>query len=363
MKFEKISYLSWAKTRGGFTVDLSRSGMESGGFEVGGEEGVREAGGVLNGHHPYGYEPLIEKIARRFSVKRENVVPTLGTSAAIFLVCAALLKPGDEVIVEKPAYEPLLAVPRSFGAVVKRLERKFDKRYRVDAERMLSLLRPRTRLVVLTNLHNPTGVLTPEKDMRTTALMLKRRNIFLFVDEVYLAFLEGYRKKSAFSLEENVVTASSLTKVYGLGGLRGGWVLAPSALAERIRWIIDYIYVEGVFPGEKIACRLFGRLDDIHAKNRKRIEKNRKIVGDFIKSDHRVEWVEPDGGVVCFPRIRGGKAGDKTADILLSKYGTRVVPGSFFEDPACIRLGFGIKTDVLRQGLKNLKSALDFLSA
>ncbi|MBN1272145.1 MAG: pyridoxal phosphate-dependent aminotransferase [Candidatus Aminicenantes bacterium] len=356
MKFEKIEYLCWAKSREQFSIDLARSGMECPPLS---ENYLEEWKGAVNGPHPYGYAPFIEKLSRRFSVDKNNIVPALGTSSAIFFVCAALLEPGDEVVVEKPSYESLRAVPRSFGAVLRRLDRTFEEGFSVNPDRLSSLLNARTRLVMLTNLHNPSGVLIPRAVMKETAKMLASKKIFLFVDEIYLEFMEEELGKTMFSLGDHIITASSLTKVYGLGGLRSGWVFAPSRLAEKIRTIIDHVYVEGVFSGERFAYLLLDRLEEIHKTNRKLIERNFSLVREFVRSAKNLEYVEPDGGVVCFPRVEGNKRGDTVAEILLREHGTRIVPGSFFEHPDFFRLGFGVKTSELRRGLKNLRAVLD----
>jgi aspartate/methionine/tyrosine aminotransferase len=353
MKIDPIVYMEWAKSRPLAKINLSRSGLPDRSFD---DLNLERADLDINGEHPYGYPPLIEAIASRYRVDEKNVLPTLGASQAVFITCAVLLEPGDEVLIEKPAYEPLLAVPRFFKADIKRFERKFEDGYMVDLDHFQSLISPRTKLVVLTNLHNPSGVLLSPAALKKLALAAAEEGAMVLVDEIYLEFLDG--KETAFHGADNVIIASSLTKAYGLGGLRCGWILAPSFLTEKMRRFMDHDNVEGVFIGEQISAKVFNRLDSIQAKNKPDIEKNLALVRDFIRREKKLRWVEPAHGIVCFPRIEARLDGGQLARLLQEKYETSVVPGYFFEEPKHFRLGYGVPIPVLKQGLENIRSVL-----
>jgi len=312
----------------------------------------------IDGEHGYGYEPLLEAIAAKYRVREENVVSTLGASQALFSVCAVLLQPGNEVLIEKPVYEPLLSVPRAFGAKILRFGRKYKQRYEVNFEEFASLLSSRTKLVILTNLHNPSGALLSRPALRKLAAAAEKKKALILVDEIYLEFLDGEEGETSFSLAPNLIVISSLTKVYGLGGLRCGWILAPAQLAERMRKLMDYILVEGVFIGEQISAKVFVQLDSIKAKNKPLIEKNKSMIRDFIQGEERLSWIEPAQGVVCFPRVEAPMNGDNLAELLQEKYDTSVVPGSFFEEPQHFRLGYGLPSSLLAEGLENIRKAL-----
>lgn len=355
MRFERIKYMDWFKTRPTVKYDLCRSGVESLSMK---NLGVTLGHIDIYGENVYGYPPLIEAIAARYGVKEENVVTTLGTSCAIFLACAAMIDPGDGVLVEKPAYEPLLAVPKAMGAAISRCERKFGEGYQIDLERFESIVSPQTRLIILTNLHNPSGVLLSRSEVREMAKIAKKKSASLVVDEIYLDFLEGQENETSFLQEENIVVISSLTKVYGLGGLRCGWILASPELADRMRRIIDYFNVEGVFMAEQLSSKAFRRLGFIKKKNQERIEQNRHAVKRFIQEEEKLSWVEPAGGIICFPRVEGDLSGDGLAEILRRKYDTAVVPGSFFEEPQHFRLGFDVSFETLARGLENIRKVL-----
>ncbi|UCC40038.1 MAG: pyridoxal phosphate-dependent aminotransferase [Candidatus Aminicenantes bacterium] len=355
MRFETIGFIEWMKTRARTKIDLTRSSVRN--FSLKNLNVKREELEIF-GPNDYGYPPLLEAVASRYKVKEENVVTAVGSSHAIFLVCAALIERGDEVLIETPVYEPLLAVPRAFDAVTKRFERRYDNGYQIDLEKFASLLSPKTKLIVLTNLHNPTGALLSRRDLRDLVGIAHKSGAQVLIDEIYLEFLEGAESETSFSTEENIIVISSLTKVFGLGGLRCGWILASSALAKRLRSIIDYINVDGVFIGEQISAKIFDQIDSIKDESKETLEKNMSMIANLIRKEEKLSWVEPAGGVVCFPRVEAGLSGDELASLLLERYDTSVVPGSFFEKPQHFRMGFGVRPDTLARGLENIKKVL-----
>ena len=157
-------------------------------------------------------------------------------------------------------------MPRALGARVRRFERRFEDGYRLDVDGLLERLTPGTRLILLTNLHNPSGVRAGQDELRTLAERAGERGVWLVVDEVYLEFLPPGEDRTAFNLAPNVVTLSSLTKVFGLGGLRRGWILAPRDLAGRLLQMRNYLFNEEVYLEEQISLRLFPRLDDFRGQ-------------------------------------------------------------------------------------------------
>jgi hypothetical protein len=355
MQFKKIEYMEWAKTKADLKINLCRSGVPDLALK---DLRLNLDDLEINSEYSYGYPPLKEAIAARYGVKEENVVTTIGTSQGLFYVCATLLERGDKVLVEEPAYEPLLAVPRLFGAHILRLERKFENKYQIDWEGFESLVASNIKLVILTNLHNPSGALLPRSEISKLASLAQKKGFIVFIDEIYLEFWDGEESQTAFSCGENIVVGSSLTKVYGLPGLRCGWLLTPSSLAEQMRKLMDYVNVEQVFIGEQISAKIFPLLDAIKNKNRPLISQNSEMVKEFIREERKLSWVEPAQGVICFPKLETRANGDELARVLREKYETSLVPGRFFERPRHFRLGFAVPSAVLAQGLKNIKEVL-----
>ncbi len=358
MRFGTIRYMEWHKTRAEAGIDLCRSGITPRPLE---DLDLRLEDLALSGNDFYGYPPLLERIAGRFDVTTENVVSTLGTSHGIFVVCSALLSTGDRVAIERPAYEPVLAVPEAFETEVVQFDRHYGNGWTIDPDEFEASVPNGTTLVALTNLHNPTGIFLSDEEVVRLAGIAASKGAWLLIDEVYREFLDDCRGTTAFGLADNILVSSSLGKVYGLGDLRCGWVFAPPDLAERMRRIIDYINVEGVFIGERVATLAFEQLDTLITRDREQAELNRILVTDFMTEESekgRLSWVEPAGGVTAFPRIEAPMTGDELAGILLRDHDTALTPGSFFEVPDHFRLGFGGDTEGLTTGLENISRVL-----
>ena len=357
MEFEPVAHMEWAKLRSEARINLSRSGVPGLCLR---DLGLDLEGIDINGPHPYGYPPLLEAIAARHGTGTANVIPSIGTSMAIFHVSAALLGPGDTAAVEKPAYEQMRACPRALGARVVRFDRTLEEGYRVDPGRLAAAIPSGTKLVLMTNLHNPSGVWLSPDEIRAVADAAASRGAWLFVDEVYLEFMPGPLARTAFGLAPNIITAASLTKVFGLSGLRCGWILVPDALVSTFRRALDHFFVEPCYPAEQISARAFPLLDRIKEDRRPVWEARRRRVVGFVAGEKRLTWIEPDAGIVGFPRVAGGvDAGDSLARVLREGYDVSIVPGSFFENARHVRLGFGIDEDVLEQGLAAIRGGLD----
>src|ERR1700730_16595042 len=207
-------YMKWAKTRPKVKYDLALSGILNLPFV---ELGATIEDLDLNGDNAYGYQPLIDALAAHCQVERESVVTISGgTSMANHLAMAAVLEHGDEVLIEEPTYEPILAVARYFGAEIKRFPRLFEHGYRMDVEEIAKQIAPRTRLIVLTNLHNPSSVLVDEETLRKIGELAREAGARVLVDEVYLEAMFEAAPRSSVHLGPEFIATSSLTQGYGL---------------------------------------------------------------------------------------------------------------------------------------------------
>lgn len=357
MEFKPIKYMEWMKTRGHAKYDLCSSGVSSLSLK---ELGIGIEDLEIYGENSYGYLPLIQAIVDRYKVHEDNVMLAVGTSHALFMVCALLLnlRNGNEVLVERPAYEPLWAVAQAFGGQIVRLDRKYEQGYAFDLDEFEKHLSENVKFVLLTNLHNPSGTSLSSSMLKDIAVAANKKGVFLVVDEVYLEFLDGEAGQTSFHLADNIIVISSLTKVFGLAGLRCGWILAPPKIVEKMKNFLDYSLVEGVFIGELISSKMFDRLASIKSKKMKRIHQNVNLIKGFIESESRLTWIEPAGGIICFPRIEYGLSGDELARILREDFDTLIVPGSLFESPRHFRLGMDVESFVLAEVLENIKEVL-----
>jgi aspartate/methionine/tyrosine aminotransferase len=312
----------------------------------------------INGSPGYGYPPLIERLAARFRVPPACVVCATGTSMALHLAMAALLEPGDEVLVEKPAYDVLYAVPQYLGAEVKRFIRRPEDGYALPLAEIARQLSSQTRLIVLSNLHNPTCALTDETALRTVGELARQVGARVLVNEVYLDACFTGRPQTAFTLGDPFLSVSSLTKVYGLGGLRCGWILAEPALARRI-WRLGDLF-ENNFPhvAERLSVIALDHLAPLAERAQRILDTNRRSLHEVLGGRSDLEWHFPAVGTTAFPKLKGGRVLEFCAR-LREHFETAVVPGHFFERPDHIRIGLGGDPAATRTGLERIAEALD----
>jgi len=351
------SYMHWAKTRSVAKYNLATSGL--GNLKLRDLRVSLDDLEITNGG--YGYKPLIESIAKRYRVAPEKVVTAAGTTFANHLAMAALIKPGDEVLFEHPAYEPMLALAHYLGGDVKRFSRRFENGFRIRLEELEALVTSNTRLIVLTNLHNPSGVLIDDATIKEIGEIARKIGARVLVDEVYMETLFEELPRTSFHLGKEFVVTSSLTKAFGLSGLRCGWILADSELARRMWLLNDLFAATPVHAGERLSVVAMQQLSEIGGHAKQLLERNRRILNEFLDARGDLEVVRPEFGTVMFPRVRQGTS-ERLCQLLREKYETSVVPGSFFEMPAHFRVGIAGDTDVLKSGLERLGLALDELS-
>ncbi|MDQ3626265.1 MAG: pyridoxal phosphate-dependent aminotransferase, partial [Verrucomicrobiota bacterium] len=231
----RAPYMEWAKTRSQARFNLATSGIMSVPSAEFPLPGNRLA---ITGPGGYGYAPLQERIAAHNRVPVECVVAAAGTSMANHLAIAAVVRPGDEVLVEEPAYGPLLDVPRYLGARVTRFARRFENGFAVDVAALERAITSTTPLIILTNLHNPSGALITAGTLRQIGALAQSCGARVLVDEAYLEMMFAADAPFAFRIgqelfgagENPFIVTNSLTKVYGLSGLRCGWILAAPEL-------------------------------------------------------------------------------------------------------------------------------------
>lgn len=347
--------MEWAKTRPSPRFDLAGSNVLACAVED--LEGARDAV-AFAGKNDTGYAPLLESVASRYGVTPAQVTTAQGTSGANFLVCAALLELGDDVLIEAPGYDPLLGAPRLLGANIVRFERRFEDGWVLDPALVARAFTPRTRLVIITRPHNPTGALAAPGALQAIGKLAAERGAHVLVDEVYLDASDASAIPAA-TFGEAFISTSSLTKSYGLAGLRSGWALSSAPVADRIRRARDVVDGTGSIVTERLSVLAFEQLDKLIARSRALLRINGALVREFLHARPELQYVEPSGGTVVFPRIRGVANADRFAERLMTERETAIVPGRFFGAPAHFRLGFSGETEPLRGGLAAIGAALD----
>ena len=359
-------YMDWAKRHTpGPRYNLAKSGAPSLSWE---ELAIDPAAMFTKIRGAYGDDELKARIAARYGVPVEEVVLTVGSSLAYPLVEMALLRRDDVVLVETPCYEVLSTLPELLGAEVRAMNRGEKgtppwrghpaRGFHLPVERIVDALGEGARLVIASDLHNPTGRGIGEAEILAVAEACEANDAWFLVSEVYRDFKPG-PVGTARALHPRIVTVSSATKVYGLGGLRVGWIFAPVELADRLRRLTDYFHVENPGPSHAILLQLWHRLDEIRERHRALGARGWEITRAWIESRDDVDVVAPDGGMICFPRIKSrGSARDLVAK-LEAEHETIVVPGMELGLPKHVRIGFGLDEETLREGLARLGTVLD----
>jgi aspartate/methionine/tyrosine aminotransferase len=354
MRHKHSDYMNWSKTQSRARFNLATSGVAS--FPLR-ELPVDLNELEINGENSYGYAPLQHAIAAHHGVDPDCVVESAGTSMANHLAMAAIVEPGDEVLIEHPAYGPMLDIARYLEANVKRFTRAEENGWAIDSEEVRRSITTNTRLIVITNLHNPTSVLTPDSVLREIGDIARSVGALVLVDEVYLDAVYENTPQTSFHLGPEFVVTSSLTKVYGVSGLRCGWILARPDLAREMHRLNDLYSATPVHPGELLSVAAFEHLDLLRERARRIVDADRKLLCDFLAEQTTLSAVSTPWGTASFPRLVNGKT-ETFLERLRTEFDTSAVPGRFFEMPDHFRIGMGVNTEMFAEGLNRISRAL-----
>lgn len=351
-------YMEFAKLHVGATYNLGTSGIA--GYPLSGLP-VKLTDLEINGESFYGYAPLIERLAKKNDVARENVFYSLGTSMANLLAFAACTEPGDEVLTETPGYELIDYALKFLGVELRFYHRLFEDEYRIDVDEIERNLTPQTKLIVITNLHNPSGALTDDGTLRRIGELARSVGARVLVDEVYLELLFDDKPATSFHLDpQTFVVTNSLTKAFGLSGIRCGWVLADAKLVENMWHLADVHYGIPSHPAELLGCVALDNLGKVAARAQSILKENRAALNAFLDSRKDLAVVRNQYATVVFPRLLKGTV-EQLDEILRGKYETSVVPGKYFGQPQHFRVGIGADPAMTKGGIRRLGLALDEL--
>ncbi len=332
------------------------------------ELGVRLDDMVLFYGEHVGHPGLVELIAKAGSgpagaAEPADVLVTAGAAGALFIIATTLLEKGDHLVVVRPNYATNIFTPRAIEADIGYLDLSFEEGFAVDVDKLLALMTPKTKYVSITLPHNPTGQMMSEADLRRLVEAVDQAGCRLLVDETYREMTFGEVLPCAATLSDRAISVSSLSKTYGIPGIRIGWLVCKDRkLMETLLGAKEQIGICGSVIDEEVAYQALRQRDvwlpEIHG----RIRSAFSLVKDWIAHEDLMEWVEPKGGVVSFPRIKpeAGVETDEFYRVLTDEFGTYVGPGHWFEQPRnYFRLGFGWpSSDELRGGLHGISQAL-----
>lgn len=353
----RVTYLEWAKAQRDIPgrIHLLDSGMATPLSAL----GLDPARMLEAAPPPSGDLEVPRLLSRRYGVPRDEVFPAIGTSAGLFMAAAALLAPGDTVLVESPGYESLWRIPEALGARVVRFPRSHGDGWALDPRRVLDAWTAETRMVLVSDLHNPTGCTAGDAALARLAETAAERDAWLLVDEVYRDFRPG-PVGTARTLGERVVAVSSLTKVYGLGGARLGWVLAPAAVVRRMRALINVVHGLDPAPLQPLFTAALEQAEALRERGLAASARGWEMVQAWSRRHPRLRVDEPAGGICAWVGLPPGTTGTEAAE-RFARAGVSVVPGAMFGDDSGVRVSFGVPQETLREGLAIMDRVLEDL--
>jgi len=356
----RFPYMFWAHEQCARTPHvLTQSGMPNADPAL-----FSALGGIDLAHPGAGALPEVEeRLARIFRVERSRVIVTLGASGGMYLAAARWFRPGTRVIADRPSYEPFRALPARFGAETIEVERRLEDGWRLDPAAVRSALAGARGPghVFFANSHNPTGARSEAGDLREMAAAAAERGGRLIVCEVYMEYAPQEERVHACHVAPNGVSIGSLTKAYGLGPLRAGWMILGEEVAHERQALIDQLYLDYVDPPTISLRAMASALDQLEALARpiaRVARESRPIWERWLRETEGVRAFVPERGIIAFPRIEGVSDSHALCEFLVREHQVDVVPGEFFGAPGHIRVGCAQPPELLRAGLQRLAQGI-----
>jgi aspartate/methionine/tyrosine aminotransferase len=353
----RSEYMEWAKAKQSAKYTLALSGIKPMTLD---ELGAGVDDIALGGPIGYGCPELLSALAAKSGVPESHIVLAAGTSGGNHLAFASLIEPGDEVVMETPLYEPMQALAEHLGGIVRHFPRRHENGFRIDPDDVAKAVTPRTKVIVYSNLHNPAPAMVGEQTVKAIGEIAARAGATVVADEVYLDAAFEQAPRSSGQLGPVFVVTTSLTKVFGLGGLRAGWIVAEPERAARMRRLKNLFGVDGAHPAERLAVFALKDSRRILARTKSILDTNRAAWFRFLDRHPELETERPTIGTTSFPKLISGSP-DRLCEILREKYETSLVPGRCFGAPEHFRIGLCGDTAVFPEGLDRLGQALDDL--
>ena len=298
------------------------------------------------------------------NLSSKNVLLTNGAAGALFIINTSLLNKEDHLIVVRPNYATNIKVPETIGCRISYIDLQFENEWQLELSSVAKTITDSTKLISITTPHNPTGMMIDENVLDQLTGLVEKHNIHLLVDETYRDTCFRTPYPITASKSKNIISVSSLSKAYGLPGLRMGWLITQDEiLMEQFLAAKEMIYISNSAIDEEVAYQFYLQKEKFTKAINEKAMQNFESLKQWLQKEKRLECILPKGGVVCFPGFKNNISIDtnKFYQTLLHKYKTMVGPGHWFEMPdTYMRIGFGWTDAVtFKQGLKNISAAID----
>lgn len=309
-----------------------------------------------------GHNGLRQMIGEEAGLQKEQVLLTSGAAGALFIINTALLTPRRHIIVVRPNYATNIEVPVAIGCAINYIDLQLETGWRIPIDDIELTINPYTTLISITTPHNPTGMTMTEAELKELIAIAEKYNICLLVDETYRDTCFKTPYPVAASMSKKVISVSSLSKAYGLPGLRMGWLITQDELLmEHFLAAKEMMHISNSALDEEVAFQFYRRKEEFATVINKKTMENYQLLVDWLQQEISLEYVLPQG-VVCFPRFKRPATIDfpRFHETLLQQYKTMVGPGHWFAMPdAYMRIGFGWPgKQAFAQGLLNVSDAI-----
>lgn len=315
------------------------------------------------GNHK-GHPELRKALADEAGVHEDDVLLVPGASAGLFIIATTMLKRNDELVVVHPNYATNLETPEAIGAKIKKVNLLFDHAFRTELNDIKKKLTSDTTYVSITTPHNPTGAMIVENELRDIIrYVCMEKDRHLLIDETYRYMTFSDPTPIGAGIHEKVISVASVSKAFGLPGIRIGWIITKdNALMNKFLAAKEQIVICNSVIDEELAWQAFKNRTNYLDPIRKQCVENFNVVQPWLDAHSHLEWIRPEGGVVCFPRFKAPSEidVDKFYKILFEKYRTCVGPGHWFQMPdSYMRIGFGWPgKEELEKGLQRIDDAI-----
>ena len=296
----------------------------------------------------------------------DQVLITAGAAQALFIISTTLLEKGDELVVVRPNYATNLETPRAIESRLKIVELSFENGWRIDPQAIEAAISPATKLVSITVPHNPTGSTMSQEDLQSVIEITRKKGVYLLVDETYREMNFNGVIPHSTSFAPHVISVASFSKTFGLPGIRIGWLMTQdAALFEKLFAAKEQIQICGSALDEEIAYQFYKKKNEFLPQILENLNRRFGILKSWMESQKELEWVEPKGGCVSFPRLKDATLAsidlEKFYQTLNDSMSTHVGPGHWFEQhKRYMRIGYGWPTDdELKKGLANISRAIE----
>jgi len=306
-------------------------------------------------------------VGDRWGLPRGHLLPCLGASGGAYLTiaaCTTLVRDRDGgvpiVAIERPAYPAFEVAARLTGAAIVHVDRRRDADFVLDPESVRTALEAGARVVCVTNLHNPSCVALGTDVLDALRRLAREYDAWIVLDEVYRDFLPG-KVGSDYAAGERVVCTSSMTKCYGLGGVRAGWIAGPPEVIDRAEALVEITHGVDPIPAGDVAVRGLRHADALLARGRDVARRGRRVMDAWIAATPGIDWVAPAGGITGLVRVEGLTDSMDVARRLRSDLDVQVVAGGYFGADDSLRISFGLPPARLSRALETLALGLRVL--